>query len=532
MQISNMQLSQEKAFSAKQIWRFSLFNVALLIGLLIWLWHETTPVALVKPQLPADGKLQCVSYSPYYHAGQTPLNPNSYIEPAQIDQDLAALSKQFNCVRIYSVSQGLSYVPQAAAKLGMQVYLGAWIGWVAANNDKELDLAISIANQYPKTVKALIVGNEVLLRGEQTEAAMQGYLAKAQQLTEVPVTYADVWEFWRKHTALEANVDFVTVHILPYWEDDPQAISEAGQHVVTVMNLLADTFKKPILIGETGWPSLGRQRQGSEPSLINQASYLRNFLQLAHEHAWQYNLIEAIDQPWKRDLEGTVGGYWGIFDTELNPKFAFHGDVQPRHDVVATALSGALGLVLFLGLAFSLKLRATPAKLAYAAAGIVFGISVYLQIQYLVSACRNTLEWLALGGLAVLGWIMVIGLFKRVSQSNHANALLKTATYLLFIAAIAATGLLIVDGRYRDFPISLFALPVVQLAFTSILLGLKIQLQRMLTYVLSAILAAAALYMVYVEAYNISAYYWLLLCGLIVVAVWPRSIISTNATPH
>ena len=28
----------------------------------------------------------------------------------------------------------------------------------------------------------------------------------------------------------------------------------------------------------------------------------------------RYNLIEAIDQPWKRPPEGTVGGYWGILD--------------------------------------------------------------------------------------------------------------------------------------------------------------------------------------------------------------------------
>ena len=25
-------------------------------------------------------------------------------------------------------------------------------------------------------------------------------------------------------------------------------------------------------------------------------------------------MIEAFDQPWKRRLEGTVGGYWGLFD--------------------------------------------------------------------------------------------------------------------------------------------------------------------------------------------------------------------------
>jgi len=524
-----MQIPPVKALSTKLLWRFSIFNIALLLGLMIWLWQTSQAVHVVQPQLPSDGKLQCVSYSPYYHPGQTPLNPNSFIEPAQIDRDLAALSKQFNCVRIYSVSQGLSYVPEAAAKLGMQVYLGAWIGWVAATNDKELDLAINIANKYPKTVKALIVGNEVLLRGEQSEVAMQGYLQKAQSSTEVPVTYADVWEFWRKHPKLEANVDFVTVHILPYWEDDPQAITEASHHIVTVMNLLADSFKKPILIGETGWPSVGRQRQGSEPSLINQASYLRSFLQLAHEHAWQYNLIEAIDQPWKRDLEGTVGGYWGIFDTALTPKFAFTGDVQPRHDSAKIMLSGALGFVLFLGLAFFLKARAASIRLGLCAVGIVFGISAWLQTQYLVSACRNLSEWLALGGLALLGWLLVIGLVWRIYQPNKSQSLLlKAGVLILAAAAISASALLIIDGRYRDFPISLYALPILLLSFSTAFLDIDVRPPRWLGYVLSAALMLAALYCVYLETENISAYYWLGLCGLMVTTLWPK---SQTATP-
>ena len=152
----------------------------------------------------------------------------------------------------------------------MKVYLGAWIGWVRSLNDSELELAIAIANKYPKTIKALIVGNEVLLRGEQTEAAMKAYLEKAKLATQVPVTYADVWEFWRKHPTLENSVDFVTVHILPYWEDNPQSIENALDHTSNVMSLVTASFKKPILIGETGWPSVGRQRQESQPlSLIH-----------------------------------------------------------------------------------------------------------------------------------------------------------------------------------------------------------------------------------------------------------------------
>jgi len=165
------------------------------------------------------------------------------------------------------------------------------------------------------------------------------------------------------------------------------------------------------------------------------------------------------------------------------------------------------------------------------AAGIVFGISAWLQIKYLVSACRNISEWLALGGLAAVGWLLVIGLIWRICQPNKHNALvLKTGVLILTVAAISASVLLIVDGRYRDFPISLYALPILLLSFSSVLLEVDVRPQRWLGYVLSSVLMVAALYCVYLETENISAYYWLVLCGLIVTALWPKPQASTVQT--
>ena len=41
---------------------------------------------------------------------------------------------------------------------------------------------------------------------------------------EQPVTYADVWEFWLQYPEVAPAVDFLTIHLLPYWEDDPTGI--------------------------------------------------------------------------------------------------------------------------------------------------------------------------------------------------------------------------------------------------------------------------------------------------------------------
>lgn len=510
--------------SAKSTWFFALFNLALLALLSAWLWQQNQALAIIKPQLPSDGKLQCVSYSPYYHQGQSPLNSSTRINPAQIDQDLTILAKQFNCVRIYSVSQGLDYVPVVAAKLGMKVYLGAWIGWVRSLNDSELELAIAIANKYPKTIKALIVGNEVLLRGEQTEAAMKAYLEKAKLATQVPVTYADVWEFWRKHPTLENSVDFVTVHILPYWEDNPQSIENALDHTSNVMSLVTASFKKPILIGETGWPSVGRQRQESQPSVINQAVYIRGFLQLAHDRNWSYNLIEAFDQPWKRVLEGTVGGYWGIYQTDFSPKFSFNGDIKARADGLRPFIVASISALLFLGLSFFLGERRKTGLIGLASLGALLGITILLQTEYLFSACQNSREWLALGGVAAIGGIAVISLIWTVSSTGLNNTrLLLACSTLLLLAAITSSTLLIIDGRYRDFAVSLYALPAIQLSLGLYLLRQRIRPKIKIYYVLHALLIVSAVYCLYLEPKNLLAVLWLAINIMLATSAWPRS---------
>ena len=131
----------------------------------------------------------------------------------------------------------------------------------------------------------------------------------------MPVTYADVWEFWLRHRELASAVDFVTIHILPYWEDDPIAARAAADHVDSIRKRVAENFPgKEIVIGEVGWPSAGRMREGALPSPANQARVIADVLERGKRESFRVNVIEAFDQPWKRALEGTVGGHWGLFD--------------------------------------------------------------------------------------------------------------------------------------------------------------------------------------------------------------------------
>ncbi len=507
----------------KTLWLYSMVNLLALCTLGIFLYQSNQTTAVLSPTGLEDNKLQCVSYAPHYKKGDSPLVEGMWIEPEQIDSDLKRLSAISHCVRTYSVGQGMDYVPEAAAKIGMQVYLGAWVGWVDADNVKEIQLLAKVANAHPETVKGLIVGNEVFLRGEQDEAAMRRYFALAKSLSNIPITYADVWEFWIKHQKMAQYVDFQTVHLLPYWENSPVAIDDAMQHADMVMATMEETFTKPILIGETGWPSVGRQRNASIPSLLNQARYIREFVQKAHEQQWQYNIIEAIDQPWKRSLEGTVGSYWGLMTSGLQPKFSLIGDVAERQDGKKLIWLGLIGALILLTTAKVLKEQRPMALIGLATVGALMGIMVYLKVEYIVAAARDWVEWLALGGLALLGSLML--LMQPWLISGHCARVHQGAKLikLIFVYAAVVTGYLIFfDGRYRDFPMMLFAIPALVMA-----LDLRFRpTASVLHWVVYAIPAALSVMFaalcVEKELNNHSAILWFMLSVLLAAATWPR----------
>jgi len=55
-------------------------------------------------------------------------------------------------------------------------------------------------------------------------------------------------------------------------------------------------------------------REDARPSPYDQARAVIDALTVAKAENIRGNIIEAFDQPWKRALEGAVGGYWGIID--------------------------------------------------------------------------------------------------------------------------------------------------------------------------------------------------------------------------
>ena len=440
-----------------------LLLVSLALVGAYWWWAIGRPVAL--PDAPST-RIACVSYSPFRGKGQTPLDPHAFISPQQIDADMRALSQRFDCVRTYSQGQGLSAVPEIAGRYGMKVLMGIWLRSDPKANEEQIQLGVATARKYPQVLRGVIVGNEVLLRGELSSAQLAGYLREVRAAIKVPVTYADVWEFWLRHPELADSVDYITIHILPYWEDRPVPPEDAVQHVADVYAKAQHAFPgRMVMIGETGWPSAGRARQYADASLVNEARYLREFLRYAATVQMPYNVIEAFDQPWKREQEGTAGGYWGIFDRYAQPKFAMVGPVteEPRWWAGWLAGAAAAGLFMLVG-SWRRSWRGWRGWVALVLAGFASGCALAWQFRQMWLACRDTWEWMvALSVCALaLATMLLLARWMAARLAGAAQPLSTLAAWLRlgWLFALTYYGLLLVfDGRYRDLPLGLFELP-------------------------------------------------------------------------
>ncbi|VIO74568.1 hypothetical protein CI1B_53420 [Bradyrhizobium ivorense] len=500
----------------------ALLLISLSVIAAVW-WWLATPITLARAPIDPNAKLQCVSYTPFRGA-QTPLDPTTQIPVEQIEQDLTDLAKITDCVRTYSIENGLDQVPGVAAKLGLKVMQGIWLGSNRFKNLQQIGIAVRLSKEYPAVITSLIVGNEVLLRGEMTTADLAANIRAVKAQASVPVTYADVWEYWLKNREIYDAVDFVTIHILPYWEDVPIKAKYAAAHVDDIRKRMAVTFPaKEILIGETGWPSTGRMREGALPSRANQARVVSEILDLARREGFRVNLIEAYDQPWKRMLEGTVGGFWGLFDS-------VHRQVKYPPGVAITNYPAwklymgcgmALSVATFLAAWLTLRRRPwTPRPSAWIAvaisattAGTLVGIAAD-KMAYESYGAAGWVHWGVLLAAAIAAPLLsahalIAGrslptFLELIGPRDYRGkgalmALLALALVVTtVIAAETALGFTF-DPRYRDFPYASLTMAVVPFALLTMLNRPKEGARPLAESVFAGLLTIAAAYMLYNE---------------------------------
>jgi exo-beta-1,3-glucanase (GH17 family)/cellulose synthase/poly-beta-1,6-N-acetylglucosamine synthase-like glycosyltransferase len=278
------------------------------------------------------GVLPSVSYAPFEGTGHPDVDNVPSVE--KIRADMKKLAPLTRAIRLYSSTGGVELVPPIAAEFGLKVTVGAWIDKNVERNEREIDAAINLA-KHNSNVIGVVVGNETVYRGEQKVDDLIELIKRVKKSVNVPVTTGEIWNIWRDNPQLGYSVDFIAAHVLPYWENftDKQAVDQA----VSMYQLLRTQFPgKRIVIAEFGWPSAGYNLRNADPGPFEQAAVLRSFVTRAEAIGMEYNIVEAIDQPWKF-FEGGVGPYWGILNAAREPKFSWTGPiVNPDYWKLAT----------------------------------------------------------------------------------------------------------------------------------------------------------------------------------------------------
>ncbi len=325
-----------------------------------------------------DGQLASVSYAPY-GPGPRPAGTEAADE-AKIRSDMKLLAPYTRAIRTYTSTNGVEAVTPIAAEFGLRVMAGAWINLDEgrdesandykdkkdreAQNTREVRSVIDLSRRY-SNVSGIVVGNETILRAEknvpsdmpeekrqeEVNRQINGLISVIQQVkranVRAPVTTGETWDIWLKHPELASHVDFIAAHILPYWEGKVSEKQVVDQ-TVSIYQRLRQAFPgKRIVIAEFGWPSAGYNNQAANPGRLEQAEVLRKFVARADAIGIDYNIVEAIDQPWKT-VEGSVGPYWGLFDADRQPKFSWTGPISNADHWKLAGIAVLVGLLLSL----------------------------------------------------------------------------------------------------------------------------------------------------------------------------------------
>ncbi|MBF0124155.1 MAG: glycosyltransferase [Magnetococcales bacterium] len=372
-----------------------------LITISLWAWFNQP---IEEPLWP--NKIVGFSFSPY-RADQDPVR-GRYPTVEQIEEDLQQLAGKTHSVRSYTVQGSQAEIPRLAAKYGINVAVGAWLDKDRDRNEVEINRLINTVGDHWHNVVRLIVGNETLLHGLLTPEELMAYLDAVRKRTKIPVSTAEPWHVWIAHPELVARVDYIAAHMLPYWE---------GIHVNDAVGYVVERYRdlqraypnKKIVIAEVGWPSMGRTRRQAEASLAAEATFLRRFLQQATQEKFVYYVMEAFDQLWKGDTaERGVGAYWGVYDSQRQPKFPFDAPIVniPAWSVLAAA-SMIVGLVVVSMLLIdsgNLRIRARGflAVIAYAVSSLAVWVVYDFSQQYLSMVTISVGLLLAAGMAGVL----------------------------------------------------------------------------------------------------------------------------------
>lgn len=243
--------------------------------------------------------------------------------------DIAILSQVTQRIRLYGMDcRQAEFVLNAFIDLGLNMTLsmGVWLDRSTIGNNRQMEEMQKLVLRYPsKYIDSILVGNEVLFRGDMSESQLISFISQTQKFLkqhniDIPVGTSDIGSKWSPKLA--SSVDVLAANIHPFLGGVPVHMSTSWTYEFLYDQVLVDKdnwSKVPskILISEVGWPLGGGRFWGSVAGIEEQQHFLNDWVcskQAMENVGWYW--FEAFDEPWKiiyHDGDSKWKTQWGIF---------------------------------------------------------------------------------------------------------------------------------------------------------------------------------------------------------------------------
>ena len=271
---------------------------------------------------------------------------HKYPSVEEIKEDLHILVKDgYKQIRLYDPNLHAQRVLEVIKedKLPLKVMLGLGLGGEVYNehvgwglpipqeelnknipiNESVLRKAIDLANQYPDIINYVSAGNENTSDWNPNLISVEKmgyYIDELKKHTKQKVTFCEGVYFWNhKIESLSKKVDFISIHIYPFWTKTP--FKDAIQETINEYNKTKEKYPNiPVIITELGWPT-SSDFDLSYTNVENHRAYIEGIDKWAREHDVLVYYFEAFDEPWKGGNNPVEPEkHWGLYYVDRTKK--------------------------------------------------------------------------------------------------------------------------------------------------------------------------------------------------------------------
>jgi len=198
---------------------------------------------------------------------------------------------------------------------------------------REKDALVTVLKQYGSTwLMGINVASEALYRRDIDPSTLAKYILDVKgmiqvslKLPNIPVGTADTWTSWVDETnvAVISACDVIVMNAFPYWQGQSidRGLETFQQTIIATTSAITKISpSKPLIIGETGWPSAGNSFGNAAACLTCLQKYYTDAACWLQKNGVSWYWFSAFDEPLKT---GEVEKHFGVATYQKTPKINF-----------------------------------------------------------------------------------------------------------------------------------------------------------------------------------------------------------------